>query len=150
VGFVADKEALEQVFPRVVRFPLSISFHRCSITRKNKKKLITFITGLHNKPQGCGASIPSAAGPFTKKKTLVIKLKLKFTFTPVYPLRQIRPRLASTCYLNLHVGSYLHNLSFLLSLFSASLFARREEQREKDVKRNCVIKYTAVGEFALI
>jgi hypothetical protein len=23
---------------------------------------------LHNKPQGCGASVASAAGPFTKKK----------------------------------------------------------------------------------
>jgi hypothetical protein len=29
--------------------------------------LFIFITGLHNKPQGCGASIASAAGPFTKK-----------------------------------------------------------------------------------
>jgi hypothetical protein len=26
------------------------------------------ITGLHNKPQGCGASVASAAGPFTTKK----------------------------------------------------------------------------------
>jgi hypothetical protein len=36
------------------------------------KKLITFffifITGLHNKPYGCGASVASAAGPFTTKK----------------------------------------------------------------------------------
>jgi hypothetical protein len=32
------------------------------------KKLIIFITGLHNKPQGCGASVPSAEGPFTTKK----------------------------------------------------------------------------------
>jgi hypothetical protein len=31
-----------------------------------KKKNI-FITGLPNKPQGCGASVASAAGPFTKK-----------------------------------------------------------------------------------
>jgi hypothetical protein len=31
-----------------------------------KTKLIfIFITGLHNKPQGCGASVASAAGPFT-------------------------------------------------------------------------------------
>jgi RNA-binding protein YhbY len=26
--------------------------------------LFIFITGLHNKPQGCGASVASAAGPF--------------------------------------------------------------------------------------
>jgi hypothetical protein len=32
------------------------------------EKLIIFITGLHNKPQGCGASVASAAGPFTTKK----------------------------------------------------------------------------------
>jgi hypothetical protein len=32
------------------------------------KNLVIFITGLHNKPQGCGASVASAAGPFTTKK----------------------------------------------------------------------------------
>jgi hypothetical protein len=31
-------------------------------------KLIIFITGLHKKPQGCGASVASAAGPFTTKR----------------------------------------------------------------------------------
>jgi hypothetical protein len=31
------------------------------------KKLIIFITGLHNKPQGCGASVACPAGPFTTK-----------------------------------------------------------------------------------
>jgi hypothetical protein len=39
-----------------------------SITRKNEKKYILFITGLYNKPRGCGASIASAAGPFTTLK----------------------------------------------------------------------------------
>ena len=34
------------------------------------KKRIIFITGLHNKPQGCGAFVASAAGPFTTKKKL--------------------------------------------------------------------------------
>jgi hypothetical protein len=32
------------------------------------KTLIIFIIGLHNKPQGCDASVASAAGPFTKKE----------------------------------------------------------------------------------
>jgi hypothetical protein len=54
VGFVVDKVALGQVFPLVLRFSLSISFHRCSITCKNEKEMILFlfifITGLHNKP----------------------------------------------------------------------------------------------------
>jgi hypothetical protein len=71
---VVDKVALGQVFsPQYFGFPLSISFHRCSITRKKEKKLIIFITGLHNKSQGCGASVASAAGPFTtEKKNFVV------------------------------------------------------------------------------
>jgi hypothetical protein len=36
---------------------------------EKRKKLIIFITGLHNKPQGHGASVASAAGLFTKKKS---------------------------------------------------------------------------------
>jgi hypothetical protein len=35
---------------------------------KQKNYLIIFITGLYNKPQGCGVSVASAAGPFTKKR----------------------------------------------------------------------------------
>jgi hypothetical protein len=34
---------------------------------KSRKTFIIFITGLHNNPQGCGASVASAAGPFNKK-----------------------------------------------------------------------------------
>jgi hypothetical protein len=30
--------------------------------------IVIFITGLHKKPQGCGASAASSAGPFTTKK----------------------------------------------------------------------------------
>jgi hypothetical protein len=62
VGFVVDKVALGQVFP--------CQFHSTGapLQGKTKKKLIIIITGLHNKPQGCGASAASAAGPFSKKK----------------------------------------------------------------------------------
>jgi hypothetical protein len=56
----------DRFFSKYFGFPLSISFHRCSVTRKNEK-LIIFITGLHNKPQGCGASVAFAAGPSTTK-----------------------------------------------------------------------------------
>ena len=35
---------------------------------KKRKKLIIFITELHNKPQGCGASVASVAEPFTTQK----------------------------------------------------------------------------------
>jgi hypothetical protein len=34
---------------------------------KTKKKLIVFITGLHNKPLDCGASVASAAGSSPKE-----------------------------------------------------------------------------------
>jgi hypothetical protein len=61
----------DKFFSEYFGFPLSISFHRCSITTKRTKKIIIIIivtTGLHKKPQGCGASVASAAGPFTTKK----------------------------------------------------------------------------------
>jgi hypothetical protein len=67
VGFVVDKVALRQVSPRVRRFS-PVDFIPTVLHYKEKrKKLIIFIKGLHNKPQGCVASIASAAGPFTKK-----------------------------------------------------------------------------------
>jgi hypothetical protein len=47
VRFVVDKVALGQVFLRVVGFPLSISFHWCSINCKTwQKKLLIFIIGV--------------------------------------------------------------------------------------------------------
>jgi hypothetical protein len=69
VGFVVDKAALGLVFPRVLRFsPVNFIPPVLHYREKRKKTVIIFITGLHNKPQGCGASVASAAGPFTKKK----------------------------------------------------------------------------------
>jgi hypothetical protein len=71
VDFVVENVALGQVSPpEYFGFSLSISFHQCSITRKKEEKII-FITGLHNKPQGCGASVASAAGPFTTRKKCI-------------------------------------------------------------------------------
>jgi hypothetical protein len=56
----------DRIFPEFFGFPLSMSFHWWSITRKRTTNniIFTFITGLQNKPQGCGASVASAAGPF--------------------------------------------------------------------------------------
>jgi hypothetical protein len=48
-------------------FPCQIHSTGAPLQGKTKKKLI-FITGLHNKPQGFGASVTSTAGPFTTKK----------------------------------------------------------------------------------
>ena len=67
--FVLDKVALGQVFPRVLRFsPVNFIPLVLHCTEQRKKKLIVFITVLHNKPQGCGASVASAAGLFTARK----------------------------------------------------------------------------------
>jgi hypothetical protein len=68
VGFVVDKVALGQVFPRGRRFS-PVNFIPPVLYYKEKKKLTIFITWLYNKPQGRGASVVSAAGPFTTKKT---------------------------------------------------------------------------------
>jgi hypothetical protein len=53
---------------------------------KTKKKLIIFITGLHNKPQGCGASVASAAGPFTPRKKLHKCFVLNMSHLSLYVL----------------------------------------------------------------
>jgi hypothetical protein len=71
VGFVVDELELGQVSPRVFQFfPVNFILPALHYT----KKLIISTTGLHNKPQGCRASVASAAGPFSAKKivTLII------------------------------------------------------------------------------
>jgi hypothetical protein len=50
VGFVVDKVTLGQVFPEYFGLPLSISFHRCCITRKMAIIIIIIIIiRLHKK-----------------------------------------------------------------------------------------------------
>jgi hypothetical protein len=70
VEFVVDKVALGQVFLRVLRFfPANFILPVLHYLEKTKKRrLFIFTIELHNKPQGCGASVASAAGSFTKKK----------------------------------------------------------------------------------
>jgi hypothetical protein len=68
VGFLVDNVALGQVSPRVRRFS-PVNFITPVLHYKEKtEKLIIFIKGLHNKTEGCGVSVASAAGPFIIKK----------------------------------------------------------------------------------
>jgi hypothetical protein len=57
--------------PSTSVFPCQFHFTGAPLHGKMKKKRIIFlfITGLHNKPLGCGESIASAAGPFSTKQT---------------------------------------------------------------------------------
>jgi hypothetical protein len=71
VGFVVDKVTLGQVFLRVLRFsPVNFIPPVLHYYERDKKitVIIIVIIGLHKKPQGSGASVASAAGPFTTKK----------------------------------------------------------------------------------
>jgi hypothetical protein len=51
--------------PSTLVFPCKS--HSTGAPLHGKTKKLIFVTGLHNKPQGCGASVASAAGPFTTK-----------------------------------------------------------------------------------
>jgi hypothetical protein len=43
VEFVVEKWRWDRFLPEYFGFPMSVSFHRCSITWKNEKKLIIFL-----------------------------------------------------------------------------------------------------------
>jgi hypothetical protein len=55
-------------FPSTLVFPCQFHSTGAPLQGKTKKLIIIFITVLHSKRQGCGASVASAAGPFAKKK----------------------------------------------------------------------------------
>jgi hypothetical protein len=58
--------------PSTLVFPCQFYSTGAPLLGKGKKIIIIviFIIGLHKKPQGCGASVASAAGPFTTTKKL--------------------------------------------------------------------------------
>jgi hypothetical protein len=61
--------------PSTSVFPCQCHSTGAPLHGKMKEKLIIFITGLHNKPQGCVASLASASGPFTSKQNPDICLR---------------------------------------------------------------------------
>jgi hypothetical protein len=71
--FLADEVALGQFFsPSTLVFPCQFHSTVAPVHEKTGGGggLVIFITGLHKKPEGCGASVASAAGPFTTKNFL--------------------------------------------------------------------------------
>jgi hypothetical protein len=67
---------LDRFLPENFVFPVSFN-SLVLLYREKRRKLIIlniFITSLQNKPQGCGASVASAAGPFTTKKVSVSEI----------------------------------------------------------------------------
>jgi hypothetical protein len=79
------------------------------------KTLIIFITGLHNKPRGCGASVTSAAGPFTQKRKSPSKEISRVLPNPKFHnrlqsgpvLSQLKPIYTVTPYIYLNLFSIL-------------------------------------------
>jgi hypothetical protein len=58
-------------------FPCQFHSTGAPFLGKGQKIIIfIFITGLHNKPQGCSASVTSAAGPFTVKKKRLYRTRV--------------------------------------------------------------------------
>lgn len=63
--------------------------------------------------------------------------KLKFNFNAVYPLRTTKLRLALSCYINPHFGSYLRKLSFLLSLVLLHFLPDAKNNVKTMLKKMC-------------
>jgi hypothetical protein len=61
-------------------FPCEFHSTGAKLHGKTKKKII-FITGFHNKPQGCVASIGSPAVRFTTKKSVSFYIHSNLLFT---------------------------------------------------------------------
>jgi hypothetical protein len=70
---MVDKVALGQVFPRVLRFSSVNFIPPVFHYTEKRKKVIMFITGLHKKPQGCGASVSICCGALHHKKIPLLK-----------------------------------------------------------------------------
>jgi hypothetical protein len=88
LGFVVDKVALGEVFPRVLRFfPVNFISPVLHYTEK-RKKLIIFITALHNKPSRLRCFCSICCGALHKRKSYGLKLKdsEKPNFIPLVPL----------------------------------------------------------------
>ena len=112
--------ALGQIFSRVLRFSLVNFIPPLLHYTEKHKKSIFFITGLHNEPEGCGASVACAAGSFAKKNMSCCYMKYTksvYTFCAPMSVMKLRsaqsadPVVANTSQAQLNVTvifSYVH------------------------------------------
>jgi hypothetical protein len=83
----------DRFFPEFFGLPRQFHSTCAPLLGKGQKIIIIFIfiTGFHNKPHGCSASVASAAGPFTAKKItdgfIISFLKQQFIVT--HTIREI-------------------------------------------------------------
>jgi hypothetical protein len=118
------KRHWDRFFPPVLRFSPDNFIPTVLHYTEKRKKLIIFITGLHNKPQGCGASVASAAGPFTTKQT---KRVCKFQWVNIGTQNKLG--VIPDCqffFLNMTSYAYFclfpHFILFVSFMFSACVF----------------------------
>jgi hypothetical protein len=88
-----------------------------------KITIIIVITGLHKKPQGCGASVASAAGPFTtKKKKTITKLTVRTDTHPMFYISFVRlASLLRKQSLKLLIGYHFQSYSSFIRMYRPSL-----------------------------
>jgi hypothetical protein len=105
--------------PRVLRFS-PVNFIPPVLHYKEKrKKLIIFITGLHNKPSGCGASVASAACICTFSPPYGFMVWCLINYRENFTLSNVIETFIISCRVSLHtacpslLGSLLYNRSRL-------------------------------------
>ena len=78
-------------------FPCQFHSTGAPLHGKIKKRNIIFITGLHNKPKGCGATVASAAGPFTTTNKSVFQGSCFLCFPLTSTARQLCSSATAGC-----------------------------------------------------
>jgi hypothetical protein len=96
--------------PGSLVFPCQFHSTGAPLPGKGQKVIIIiiFITGLHNKPQGCSASVASAAGPFTTNTHGILSghVSLKVKFHVLLDKVKLRADLPVSCINSTSISDY--------------------------------------------
>jgi hypothetical protein len=115
----------DRFFPEY--FGFSCQFHSTGapLLEKGQKIIIIFIliTGLHNKPQGCGASVASAVGPF-------FTLKMLYGLT-VHALIYFSDALRKSAIFPIKIlTKSIHAQQLQVEMFHTELYTQRKKTRK--------------------